>query len=172
MAELNVINKKTSSSYMTSLVFLIIVIVSTVGLNYYNNSLITEVESIKNSINTIDDNIAEVEKDKNLQIYSLLELNKWVIESYEKMNNITKYINHMNIISRVYDLEFTGFNLSNWVLSTNIEIMSDDNWIAYVKTKDFIKKYRNDAKALFDLSFINSVEWMDIMKFKVDFKIK
>ena len=172
MAELNVINKKTNSGYMSSIVFLIIVIIFSFGLNYYNSYLSKEVESIKKSINTIEANIAEVEKDKNLQIYSLLELNKWVIEAYENMNNITKYINHMNVISRVYDLEFSGFNLSDWLLSTNIKTMSDDNWIAYIKTKDFINKYRNDPKALFDLGFINSLEWMDIMKFKVDFQIK
>jgi hypothetical protein len=52
-----------------------------------------------------------VEKDKRLKIYSLLELNKELINLYDKMNDITKYINHMNVIASKYKLKFSGFNL-------------------------------------------------------------
>lgn len=172
MAEVNIVNKKTGSGYMGSIVFLAIVIASTVWLNIYNNTLVSEIEEIKKSIVSIESNIAEVEKDKNLQIYSLLELNKWIIEAYWVMNRVTKYIAHLNSIENNYKLEFSWFDLSKWEISTNAKTMSDDKWIAYVKTKDFINKYRKDPSALFDLEFINSVEWMDIMKFKVNFKIK
>jgi hypothetical protein len=35
-----------------------------------------------------------------------------------------------------------------------------------------LKNYRTDSKALFDLQFVNTIEWMDNMKFKWYFKIK
>jgi hypothetical protein len=43
-------------------------------------------------------------------------------------------------------------------LFTNIEIVSDDKAIAYQKTRDFLKNYRTDSKALFDLQFVNTIE--------------
>jgi len=42
----------------------------------------------------------------------LLELNKNIITSYELMNKVTTYINHMDKIAKKYDLEFNGFNLA------------------------------------------------------------
>lgn len=172
MTEVKSIAKKTRSSYVTSLVFLWIVAISTIAIHFYNSYWVAEIEKLKSSIISIESNIAEVEKEKNLQIYSLLELNKEVIESYELMNKVTKYINHMNTIVWKYNLELTGFDLVNWKIKTNIKVISDDNWIAFQKTRDFINNYRSDEKALFDLDFITGVEWMDDMKFKANFIIK
>jgi hypothetical protein len=138
----------------------------------YNNSIQKDIEKLKNNISWFETSIKEVESDKKLQIYSLLELNSSVIKSYKSMNNITRYINHMNVIQAKYDLLFKWFTLNNWELLTNIEIVSDDKAIAYQKTRDFLKNYRTDSKALFDLQFVNTIEWMDNMKFKWYFKIK
>jgi hypothetical protein len=138
----------------------------------YNNSIQKDIEKLKNNISWFETSIKEVESDKKLQIYSLLELNSSVIKSYKSMNNITRYINHMNVIQAKYDLLFKWFTLNNWELFTNIEIVSDDKAIAYQKTRDFLKNYRTDSKALFDLQFVNTIEWMDNMKFKWYFKIK
>lgn len=171
MAEMNVINKKSSSGYMGSIVFLVIVVASTVWLNMYNNYLTTEIEGIQKSISSYETNISEVESDENIKIYSLLEINKWVIGAYEKMNKVTTYINHMIEIEDEYNIKLTWFDLSKWIITTNIQSLSNDDFIAYQKTRDFIKKYRADWNWLFNLGFINSVEWMDIMKFKVKFKI-
>ena len=172
MSEINFDTKKTRSTYFTSIVFLIAVIFITICLYFYNNYLFKDIEKIKLNIVNIESSIKEVEKDKNLQVYSLLEINKKVISSYEKMNDISKYINHMNVISWKYNLKFEWFEFSKWELTSNVNIVSDDKWIAYSKTKEFIEKYRNDAKALFDLGFVNSIEWMDDINFKVTFKIK
>ena len=172
MTENNVIAKKSLTSYIASITFLGLALLITIVLHFYNNYLWSEIEDIKTDIVSIESNISEVEKDKSLQVYSLLELNKTTINSYEIMNKVTKYINHMNVIKAKYSLEFNWFNLSNWKIITIINIESDNKWIAYQKTRDFINKYRNDSKALFELDFINWVEWMDNMKFKANFNIK
>lgn len=172
MEDIKVLNEKSRSTYFSSTLFLVVVIVATIVLYFYNNHLKGSIAEIQTSITTIDSNINEVENDKNIQIYRLIQLNKSVIRSYESMNNITKYINHMNVIKGKYNLEFNWFDLSKWVITTNIKTSSNEEWLAYQKTRDFISKYRQDKKALFNLGFVTSVEWMDEIKFKVDFKIK
>lgn len=172
MGEINIAIKNKVSNYTASIIFLIVVLIITVSLHFYNYYVWNEVEKIKTNISSIDASISSVEKDKRLQVYTLLELNKELISSYEKMNDITKYINHMNVIGSKYKLKFDGFNFAKWEISSTVNIVSDIDWIAFLRTKDFINKYRVDQKALFELKFINSVDWMDDMKFKVNFKVK
>jgi hypothetical protein len=88
------------------------------------------------------------------------------------MNKVTTYINHMNVIQAKYDLKFKWFSLNNWDIVSDIEIVSDDKAIAYQKTRDFLRWYRADSKALFNLDFVNQIEWMDDMKFEAYFKVK
>jgi len=172
MGEIIKSNKKSIWNYKTSISFLVLVVIITASLYFYNNIIWNEIEKLKNEIITYENSIKEVEADKRLQIYSLLELNKNVIMSYEQMNNVTAYINHMKEISREYNLEFNDFKLEKGEIDTNVKIISDKKWIAFQKTRDFIDKYRLDPKGLFELKFINSIEWMDDMKFRVNFKIK
>ena len=172
MTEVNIITKKTNSSLISSIGFLAIVVLSSIALNFYNNSLLVEIEKIKTNIISIEKNINDINKDKNLQIASLLELNASIIDSFELMNNVTTYIIHMNNIATKYNLEFNWFNLSNWKITTNVKAISDKEWIAFQKIRDFIKKYRTDSKSLFDLDFVNNIEWMDEIKFTANFKIK
>lgn len=172
MGEINLTTKKSVSNHTASILFLVAVVVTTAILYFYNNYVWGQIDRLNNSITAIESNISEVEKDKRLQIYSLLELNKKAISSFELMNDVTKYINHMNVIASKYKLEFNSFNLAKWEISSNVKIISDNEWIAFQKTRDFINNYRTDPKALFELKFINSIEWMDDMKFSVNFKIK
>lgn len=171
MEEVNNVSKKPRKN-IASIAFLIAVIVSTFAMHFYNNSLETDIEKVKIEISTIEESIKDVQKDKKLQIYSLLQLNDKVIRWFKLMNKVPMYINHMNDIEVKYDLKFTSFSLSNLELITNIEIISDDKWIAYQKTRDFLKTYRTDPNALFKLDFVNQIQWMDQMKFKVSFQIK
>lgn len=172
MNEINLKTNKKRSSYFTSIVFLLGVIVVTVLLYFYNSYLLSDIEKIKISTEDYVSRIAEVEKDKNLQVYSLLEINKEVISNYEKMNSVTNYISHLNYITTKYNIDFSWFNLSKWELETKVSVISNDKWIAFNKTRDFIEKYRVDEKALFDLGFISLVEWMDNISFNAKFKIK
>ncbi len=172
MEDIKVLNEKSRSNYFSSIVFFLVVIISTIIFYFYNNHLKNNIKTIQEDIVKIEKNIKEVESDKSVQIYSLIELNKKVINSYEAMNNVTKFINHMNVIKWKYKLEFYWFDLFKWEINTNIKIISNLDWLWYQKTRDFIREYRLDKKALFDLSFVNWVEWMDEINFKVNFKIK
>jgi hypothetical protein len=86
---------------------LLIVISITAGLHFYNHQLDIKIAKLKTTSNSIEVNISEVEKDKSIKIYYLLELNKKLLNSYLKSSKITKYINHMNVIESKYDLELS-----------------------------------------------------------------
>jgi septal ring factor EnvC (AmiA/AmiB activator) len=100
------VKKAKNNTNKNSIIFLVVVLLSTIAMAIYNNSLQKDIEKLKNNISLIETSIKEVESDKKLQIYSLLELNSSVIKSYKSMNNITRYINHMNVIQAKYDLLF------------------------------------------------------------------
>jgi hypothetical protein len=59
------------------------------------------------NISSYNSNIREVQKDKKIQIYTLLELNDNVIRSYKLMNKIPKYINHLKDIETIYGVKFS-----------------------------------------------------------------
>ncbi|MFK7780456.1 MAG: hypothetical protein QM490_04975 [Candidatus Gracilibacteria bacterium] len=172
MGEINLPIKKSVSNYAASILFLVTIVIITLTLHFYNNHIGDQIDDLKSDINSIESSIAEEQQDKQLQIYTLLELNKETINSYKLMNNVTKYINHMNVIASKYKLEFSGFDLVKGEISSNVKLISDKEGIAFQKTRDFINNYRIDPKALFELQFINSIEGMDDMKFRVNFKIK
>jgi hypothetical protein len=94
----------------------------------------------------------------------------------EKRSRITTYIEHLKSLSpeNKYWIKFEWFNLAEWRITTSaiVEWTNNNDKIAYKKTRDFIRNYRTDSWALLDLEFINLVEWSDIMKFNVSFKIK
>lgn len=172
MEDIKEVNNKTRSTYFSSIVFFWVVVLLTVLIYFYNIYLLKEVKAIQANINEIDTSIIELEKDKSIQIYSLIELNKNVIKSYESMNDITKFLNHLNDTKRKYNLEFTWFDLMKWEIILNAKAKSDNKWNDYQKIRDFISNYRKDKNAMFNLGFVTEIEWIDEIKFKVNFKIK
>lgn len=173
MAGINPKAHKSVWNYKLSITFLVVIIIGTVALYLYNNFLWGQLEEIKKTISSYENSIKEIEQDKNLQIYSLLELNKKTIEKYKVMNDISGFINHMNSIGIKYGLKLYWFQLSSEKIETLIKSDSDAKTIAYKKIVDFISTYRADENAKFDLLFVDWVEWwMDEIKFKVNFKIK
>ena len=173
MSAENIINKKRGRwAYFWSIVFFLIVIVSTTSLYSYNNHLITESQDLQSKITQIDTNINELSKDKSLEIFALINANKKTIEIMESRSKVTTYIKHMKSIAGLYDIEFRGFEISGSQISTNAFVRSDDNGIAYKKLVKFIENYRNNENSLFELPFINRVLGYDDMKLAISFKVK
>jgi phosphoserine aminotransferase len=118
--------------------------------------------------------IKELNDKPEIQVYSLLENNKWVIKELEKRSEVTIYLKHLNSLSSEdnYWIKFEWFNLAEGKINTTAIIESTNEKLAYEKTRDFVRNYRTDTWALLDLEFINLIEWNDTMKFDVSFKIK
>jgi len=171
MNEVNFITQK-KNELKNPLIFLWFVVIVSLGLFLFNWRLDYTNKDLDTKISDRVADIKTLENDPKIQVYSLIEANKTTIDNLEKRSHITKYINHLKAISKKYDMSFDGFSLSKWEINTITLINSSEKWIAYAKTRDFIKNYRIDENSLFDLNFISSVEWMDSMKFPIIFKIK
>jgi len=172
MEDVKLLSKKPKYAYFTSILFLSFIVLGTIILYLYNNYLVSSINDKLENIRIVESSIKEVENDKNIQIYSLLETNKTVLSSYESINHVSDFINHLNLLKSKYDINFYGFELSNWVLKSEVTTISDNNWIAFLKARNFIKKYRSDNDAIFDLWFVNDFLGSDEIKFNVNFKIK
>lgn len=173
MIETNYISKKSSLSTWP-IAFLLIVILATAWVAFYNHTLDKENNKILSDIRNREANIKELNSDPRIQIYSLLEANSFAFKELEKRNKITEYIKHLEWISNIYWMEFDWFNFSDWKVTTSARVNSTDDWaIAYEKTVRFIRNYRSSESALFNLNFISSIDWWaDSMRFNLDFDLK
>ena len=156
-----------------SISFLIIVLSATLWLFLFNTHLINWNENIRSNVADIKSDIKELSKDEKLQVFALLEDNQNSIDILTKRTNVTKYIQHLKAIGQKYDISFKGFNISSGNIKTQATVeSSEEKWIAYVKLANFLKNYKDEPNGLFNLAFINSVAWMDSMKFSASFDIK
>lgn len=171
MNEVNFITQKKKDLY-GPLIFLWVVLLLSVGLFLYNWKVERNISDLNNKISQRINDIETLKNDPKVQVYSLIQNNKNTIDTLENRSKITQYIKHLNAISNKYDVIFEWFNLSQWKISIQAIINSSEKGIAYIKARDFIKNYRLEKNALFNLWFINSVEWSDFLKFNVEFSIK
>jgi len=171
MNEVNFITQKKKELFWP-LVFLWVVIVLTILLFLFNLRLDYSNNDLDKKIVERINDITALQNDPKIQVYSLIQANKTTIDNLDKRSTITKYISHIQAVSKKYDIIFDWFAISWWNITLQAVINSTDKWIAYVKTRDFIKNYRSEENALFNLDFISSVEWMDSMKFNVVFNLK
>ena len=100
-------------------------------------------------------------------MFALVEANQLLLKELEKRNKVTSFINHLESMNDEYNIKTEWFKLTNGSVSTTVFTESNDDGIAYTKTRDFIKNYRTNTWALFDLDFVTDVEGMDNMKFNI-----
>jgi len=171
MSEVNFITW-TKKELSWPFIFLGIVIILSVLLFLFNLKLDYDNKDLDKKISERTKDISDLKNDPKIQIYWLIELNKSTIQNLEKRSNITKYIQHINAISKKYDISFESFNISQWNIQLQALSNSNDIWIAYIKASKFIEWYRKEKNALLWLKFIPSFEWMDSIKFNIDLNIK
>lgn len=164
--------KKSKSPYFASIFFFVFTIFATLGLWFYNEKLIDNIAQIDAKMSQIETNMNELSQDSSLEIFSLLQANKKMIDTMRTRSKVSTYMKHLKSIGSLYDLELRGFEFSWSHITTNAFIRSDDNGIAYQKLVKFIQNYRENENALFELWFIPRVLWYDDMKLNLNFKIK
>ena len=137
-------------------IFLILVIMLSIGLFSYNKYLQSWNEKISSEISQIETNIENLRKDPKIKVYELLEKYKTEIARLENNSNVIKFIDHLADIRSKYWVSFSGFALANWEIKTEAEarklsssVSSKDT--SYEKVAKFIKEYREDKnkEALF-----------------------
>jgi hypothetical protein len=152
--------------------FLILSILMIWWLSGYNYGLESKIAKLDEKIGNFNNSINEKQKDKRVQVYNLLKENKKVIEDLDKKSKINVFINHIRELQNTYWILFKGFNYSNWVVALSAYIPFNSDITASNRASYFIKNYREDKNALFDLDFINTFNWYDSMTFNVSLKLK
>jgi len=144
-----------------SIWFLIVIILLTVSLFAYNTYIEWKNTYLEKQITEKEKAIKEKQKNQLIQVYDLYTRNKSIIKKLEKQSDIVSTINHLDEIALKYNIELSGFDYSAWEIKTKA-LSSSDWWStlwsssSYKKTYDFIKKYREDNKNPYKLSFIES----------------
>jgi len=170
----NEIYKSPKSKVFTfSTIFLWLVILLTIGLYSFNFYLEWKNNDLKEEYSTKQKLVAEKKQQKKLKIYSLYTMNKSAIDKLEKYSKIKLYINHLESISNKYHIIFKWFAYNNWEIKTLAYSVSDAKNIDYQKTVKFLREYKKDSKALFNIEPIKLVNTLESsQKFPIVFKIK
>lgn len=173
MTTKNVLMKKSQNAYLASIIFFACVICFTIGLKFYNNYLEGSVEKTTAEIQNIETKIINVNANKKVKIYALVKQNEKSLAELANRSQITKYINHLDTLSKNYSFKYDGFALANGVVTSQYTSVSDEAGIAYQKATKFISEYRANEEALFDLKFVNLIAGSsDNVKFSLNLPIK
>lgn len=152
--------------------FLVLTLIITVWLFFYNHSIEGKITKLWTEISEYDTSIAKLQEDKSIQVYNLLLENKKVIASLEKKSKVKDFIYHLRSLEIPFWLTFKWFNYSNWNVTMQAVVPFDSNILASNRVSMFVKDYRADKKALFDLDFISTFNWFDSITFWVNLKLK
>jgi hypothetical protein len=96
--------QKRDKGLYLSIAFLLMVVVTTVGMYFYNVMLDNQNTELSNSIIHYDASISDIKKDKRLQVYELLKMN-------EKTISALAYAKIVNFISGFRKLDDRKFDL-------------------------------------------------------------
>lgn len=158
--------KNTNNVIIFPIILLVIVILSTIGIYWYNYSLEKENNKIYERLANIEKNIWILNKNENIRIYNLIQKNKKILTKLEKYSQITYFINSMEYIKKQYWLNFKWFNYSNWIISTKASALF------YSSASKFIEEYRKDEKEIFNIWFISKVTGSRELSFDLKLEIK
>lgn len=169
--------KNYKRSYYWSIAFLALVIIITLWLFFYNNNLVSKHEKLNDEITQKTNELKKDLENPKIQLYKIINRNKEILDRLENNSKVTKFIDHLNYIEDIYDINFSWFSLNSSIIWTEAIIITDeytdiDYKLAYQKFTNFVSKYRADENALFELEFINRISWQDELKFNLNFIIK
>lgn len=163
-------NKKWKNIY--NIIFFVFVLLITISLVSYNYFLNKDIAAINNQIELRQTSITNINKDENINLYNLINVNRKILEKLEKRSQVITFIEHLNKVKNDYRMDLKGFSYSDWILSSSVTIINNTDAFAYNLAETFISSYRKNEKNIFELWFINSIKWNDNIKFNVEFKLK
>ncbi len=152
--------------------FLVLSVGLVIWLFLFNSYLEGKTQNLESQIGQYNTSIEKLKKNRSVQIYTLLEENKKLIENLEKKSKINDFIYNIREIQNTYTIIFKWFNYSNWLISMSVYAPFNTNMTAANRVSYFIKSYREDKNSIFDLDFINTFNWNDNMFFNVNLNLK
>lgn len=173
MTQVNKTFKYAQKGKWVNLIFLLIVIVITIWFAVFNFFLEKDIINIQTKVDEHKVLIKELESQKKVHVFSLMTLHKSTLAQMDERSNITKYIEHLDIMKDHYNVEIRWFKMWNGTIASKVKFESNDTGIAYKKAARFISDYRKDENSLLDLEFISTLVWNENeIKFPVLFTLK
>jgi len=164
--------QKKSAMLIFSYVFFAISILLAIWIFILTMYYDKKVDKLQWEISTYENSINVKKENKEIQVYSLLQENKKIIDSLDKKSKIKVLVSHVRNIESTYWIKFSWFNYNNWLLTFWVVAPFSSDSYASDRVSYFIKSYREDKNALFNLDFINSFTWFDSMNFSISLKLK
>ncbi len=164
--------QKKDRFFFISVLTLIIVIVLSFGLFWTNWYIEGKNAELWTEIANLDTSIKVLKQDKKIQIYDLIEANKWTLKNLKAKSQITTFIKHIKSLIYTYNMNLQKFDYANGIVTTQAVFNRDDKWFAYLKLAKFISEYRSKPENIMNLLFINSVTWQDQIELTTTFKVK
>ncbi len=187
MATLNK-NYISSNRWIYFAIFLfMIIILFTTWLYYQNNILEEKAKFLNKEIKDREIILKTLKQNDVLQVFSLLKSNINTFKKQEKLSNIPVLINKIKELESEYNLIFTNFSYSKWIVNLKVESDQQDLWddLASQKVTNFIWDFRTKIikeesgekrtikaqKEEFELDFIKSFSWNKKIGFNIILKI-
>jgi len=164
--------KKKTQTFYLALWFLIFTLCATWGLYYYGNTLWEKIDENAANINQLETAISKIQEKEKVQIFSTYAQNETIFSDLSEKSKIPSMINHLIRIFNIQDIQYRWFNYSDGRAEVALSIETNDAWYAYEKVTKFLKTYRENEEARFDVAQISEFTWYDRMNFTADFILK
>lgn len=150
----------------------LLVIGITISLFIYNQTLSSQVEEIKWKIEQRDLSIIELRSNPNIDTYTRYETNSAVFSALQRQSEIPLFVSHLKKNLQRFGLEMWDLNYKTGEVEIQLKSETNQEGYAYQKILQFMKAYRADEKALFDLNNIQELRWYDRINYIARFTLK
>lgn len=155
-----------------SIILFVFVLFSTIGLYFYNMTLVSKIETIQRQVTQVEESIKKVNEDEKVKLYILIQANKTYLEKYTYLSNIPLFINSLKELSRTQRVLFDGFSYANGEIISHVTAQNDAISLASLKATKFLEYFRKKDEHIFSLGFVNSFQGQDWVSFSVKFQVK
>lgn len=167
------LNKKSVKWFYFSLWIFIFVLFLTIWIYIYNIFFLQKkIDNLNTEKEELLTKISDIRSDDRVVLYSLIKQNKDYLDKKFYLSKIDVFINTLKEIWNKYYIDFNSFSYSNWKISTNALVLSDNIKKSYDKIYDMMVFLKSSEEHIFELDFVNSFLWNDDITFNVNFNLK
>lgn len=168
----NFYKKKKNWSFYVWVWFLTFTILITGGLYLFTTNVQAENQELLSQIADFDARITEERSDKNVQVYSIYEQHKGLLEQISKRSDIPLFVLHLKNSLQKYWLTGKWFSYNDGIVNMNIESETGKTEYAYQKIVSMLEEYALDENALFEVAGVTSFSGHDEISFSWEFQLK
>lgn len=165
-------DKKKKTWLYASWGILLLVAILTGGLYYYNMQLDSELWDLESDITQVETSIDSINQESDVQIYSIYSRHQDFLKRLEVNSKISSMVNHLKRTFTIHELQYDRFSYSNETVTIDLSLETNDSWYAYEKVTSFLRNYRENEQALFDVEQVSEISWYDRMSFTAVFTLK